>query len=69
LKTLSGCEKRVLSYTAATFAFGYLARRNIILQYAAPLTVFRPMPNPDRKDLVNLSKTLRKNGLENYIFY
>ena len=65
MKTLSGCEKRVLVH-GGHFAFGYLARR-YHLQYAAAYG-FSPNAEPRPEDLVNLSKTLRKNGLK-YIFY
>jgi zinc transport system substrate-binding protein len=65
MKTLSGCEKKVLVH-GGHFAFGYLARR-YHLQYAAAYG-FSPNAEPRPEDLVNLSKTLRKNGLK-YIFY
>ena len=65
MKTLSGCEKRVLVH-GGHFAFGYLAKR-YHLEYIAAYG-FSPNAEPRPEDLLKVSKSLRKNGLK-YIFY
>ncbi len=64
-ESLAGCKKRVF-LSGGHYSFGYLARR-YNLHYMSAYG-FSPDAEPNAKDLIDLSKELKRNGLH-HIFY
>jgi zinc transport system substrate-binding protein len=64
-ETLSRCKKKIFVH-AGHFAFGYLARRYGLTYVAA--YGFSADAEPSPKKLIELTKTLKKHGL-NHIYY
>ncbi|MCG6537167.1 MAG: metal ABC transporter substrate-binding protein [Syntrophales bacterium LBB04] len=64
-ESLAECKKRVF-LSGGHYSFGYLARR-YNLRYMSAYG-FSPDAEPNPKDLIALSKELKRNGLH-YIFY
>jgi len=65
-ESLAGCKKRILM-SGGHYSFGYLAKR-YNLRYLPAYYGFSPDAEPNPKDLIELSKELKRSGLH-YIFY
>lgn len=65
-ESLAGCKKNIFM-SGGHYSFGYLAKR-YNLRYRPAYYGFSPDSEPNPKDLIELSKELKRNGLH-YIFY